>query len=130
MVNQKSTCKNTVGGFSKGGPAAADAYVLGNYTKLFILNSYFKDDGTRTKLRTAEIIFFITDQDGEYEYTIKGLNAARDYHYTNVTLISNYEKVNKQYKDYFLIYNPGSGMGSGHNYTNLINSNMFAYACS
>ena len=130
IVNQKSSVKNAIGGYSKGGPFAADAFEYGNYNKLFIIDSYFEKVSERKKLANQELVFFSPSSDSMYKYTSKTLSEIKAANYKNVTIITNNSDIINTYSNIFKIDNPGADMGYGHGYILITNANLFAYACS
>ena len=133
IVGQKSGVKNAVGGFSMGGAASGNAARLGNYDRLVICNTSFAANKKEaiTALKNKEIIVFNPKGDKTTgANSITTLNYLASNNYSNVTVISNNSPTvnNSKYKN-FLIINPGNQMGSGHLYMNIVNANLFAYAC-
>ena len=130
ITKQKNGKKNSVGGYSLGGPAAGGAMVYGNYDRLFILHS--KVELTHTsKLKDKKIYVYSPNGDKLADSTRTTLTALKnDGARKNVTLVTNSSSMIKTFGDYFTIVNPGSAQGSGHGYANFINGNVFAFACS
>ena len=130
IVNQKNGVKNTMGGYSGSGQYAGTAANNGPYDRLIICNTSFNADKT-TNLFNKEIIIFSPTGDFMVDHTTTGLNYMRMKGYTNVTVITNNSSLlkNKSYYSNFLMINPGSQMGNGHGYSNIINAHLFSYAC-
>ena len=130
ITKQKTGKRNSIGGYSLGGPAAGGAMVYGNYDRLFILHS--KVELTHTsKLKDKKIYVYSPNGDKLADSTRTTLTALKnDGARKNVTLVTNSSSMIKTFGDYFTIVNPGSAQGSGHGYANFINGNVFAFACS
>ena len=130
IVKQKAGVKNTVGGYSMSGPKAAQAANDANYDRLLIFDSYVSNVSDKTNLKNKKIVFYSPTDDhyantGE---TQKCLREMKNVGYTDVTIITNNNEIIDEFKNKFLIINPGSNLGSGHGADNITKSNFFAYA--
>ena len=128
LIDQNKNARNTVGGYSKGGPTAADAIEIGNYDKLMLVNTAFNDVANKKNLANKEIIFYTARYD-TYSGTYNCINNIAKNNYRNVTLITNNSDYIKWYGDKFLIINPGNTMHDGHTYNNITDSHYFSYGC-
>ena len=127
ILNQKSNAINSIGGYSKGGPDAANAANLGNYQKLMIINSKFDNILSKTNLMNKEVYIYSVNNDDMKPQTVETLNYLKNANYQNVTVISNNPEIYNSYSNNFLVINPGSVLGSGHNSKNVTNSNFFMF---
>jgi hypothetical protein len=130
IVNQKTGRRNAIGGYSLSGPAAADAAYKGIYDRLIIFDTYFNDVASKYNLKNKEIIVYSPVEDTMLRHTIISLDAMASSGYTNVTIVTNNSDLINRYSSSFLIFNPGSQMGSGHASKNITNAKVFSYACS
>lgn len=131
ITKQKSGKKNSVGGYSLGGPAAGSAMINGNYDRLFIVHS--KVELSHTKLLKDKKVYVYAPKGdvkmgGSTRTTLTSFK--NDGARKNLTVITNDSSIIKTFSDYFTIVNPGSEQGSGHGYVNFTNGNLFAFACS
>ncbi len=130
IVKQKSGMRNSVAGYSMGGPAAGKAAYLNNYDRLLVVNSYVNASDLPS-LKNKEIYIYSPNGDSMYHAT-KGtlLHIHRDGGFKNVTVITNNSEIINNYgQSTMLIVNPGSSQGYGHGYTTIVRVNMFAFAC-
>ena len=131
ITKQKSGKKNSVGGYSLGGPAAGSAMIHGNYDRLFIVHSKVELSHT-SQLKDKKIYVYAPKGDakmgGSTRTTLTSFK--NDGARKNLTLITNDSSNIRSFSDYFTIVNPGSAQGSGHGYVNFTNGNLFAFACS
>ena len=138
IVKQKSGKKNSIGGYSGGGPAASEAMVNGKYDRLILVNSNFPTyksnlvSDTAKKLKDKKIYIYSPKNDHMREKTQLTLDALVNAKAgKNVTLISNNNELINRYKKNFTIINPGDEQGSGHDSKTFTNKgNIFAFACS
>ena len=130
IVNQKSGCRNAIGGYSLSGPAAANAANNGIYDRLIIFDTYFNDVANKNNLKNKEIIVYSPVGDSMVESTISTLNNMAKNNYTNVTLVTNNQNLINSFSSSFLVVNPGNPMGRGHESKNITNAKVFSYACS
>ena len=129
IVKQKEGMRNSVAGYSLGGPAAAKAAYTNNYDSLFVVNTYIDASDTEY-LRDKEIYIYSPNGDSMYKNTkMTLLRIHRDGNYKNVTVITNNSEIINNYQNSMLIVNPGSLQGYGHGWNNIVNSRMFAFAC-
>ena len=130
ITKQKSGVKNSVGGYSLGGPAAGGAMKIGNYDRLFILHSKVELTDTAS-LKGKKIYVYspkgdkLSDSTRTTLVSFKNNGAGK-----NLTLVTNNSEFIKTFGNIFTIVNPGSAQGSGHGYANFVNGNVFAFACS
>ncbi len=130
ITKQRSGKKNSVAGYSLGGPAAGGAMVNGNYNRLFIIHARVELSHT-SRLKNKTIYVYSPKGDSQEERTRETLTALKnDGAGKNVTLVSNNTSLINTFGSYFTIVNPGSAQGSGHGYVNFVNGNLFAFACS
>ena len=131
ITKQKSGKKNSVGGYSLGGPAAGSAMIRSNYDRLFILHSKVELSHA-VKLKDKEIYVYAPKGDakmgGSTRTTLTQLK--NDGARKNLTVVTNDSSIINTFSNYFTIVNPGSEQGSGHGYVNFTNGNVFAFACS
>ncbi len=138
IIKQKSGKKNSIGGYSGGGPAASEAMVNGKYDRLILVNSNFPTYlsnlvvETAKKLKDKKIYIYSPKNDHMREKTQSTLDALVNAKAgKNVTLISNNNELINRYKKNFTIINPGDEQGSGHDPKTFTNKgNIFAFACS
>ncbi|MBP5683734.1 MAG: Ig domain-containing protein [Bacilli bacterium] len=128
ITKQKSGVRNAVGGYSMGGPAAGEAFASGGYDSLFVVCSYFNGVAEKN-IKNKEIYVYSPVGDSMLDTTINMLNKMKSSGYNNVTVVTNNSKLINDYSSNMLIVNPGRDQGSGHGYNNIVNSNMFAFAC-
>ncbi len=127
IVKQTKGMKNSVAGYSMGGPAAGRAAHTNNYDKLVIVDSYI-DSSDIPQLKDKEIYFYSPNGDSMVSRTIPSLNKiVSTGGFKNVTVVTNNSKLINNYSSHMLIVNPGSDQGYGHGYTCIVKSNMFAY---
>lgn len=126
IVNQKNGVHNAIGGYSGSGEAAGKAANNGKYDRLIICHSYFKSAYT-TNVKNLEVTVYSPRGDFMVNQTTTALNNMKTYGYTNVTLVTNNNSLNR-YSSSFLVINPGNKMGSGHGYVNITSANVFSYA--
>ena len=77
--------------------------------------------------RNKDIYIYSVNNDDMKNQTIETLNSLKNANYQNVTVISNNPEIYNSYNNYFLVINPGSAMGTGHNSNNVTNSNFFMF---
>jgi len=128
ITKQKSGVRNAIGGYSMGGPAAGDAFASGGYDSLFVVCSYFNGVAEKN-IKNKEIYVYSPRGDSMLGTTIPMLNKMKSSGYNNVTIVTNNNQLINNYSDTMLVVNPGDAQGSGHTYNNIVNSNMFAFAC-
>ncbi len=129
ITKQKSGKKNSVAGYSLGGPAAGNAMVNGNYDRLFILHAKVELPAT-AKLKNKTIYVYSPKGDKLSSSTRTTLVSFKnDGAGKNLTLVTNNSEFIKTFGNVFTIVNPGSAQGSGHGYANFVNGNVFAFAC-
>ncbi len=128
IVNQQKGVKNAIGAYSGSGPEVGYAANKGSYDRVIIFDSYFWPNKT-LNLVDKEITVYSPDKDKLEEYTRRTLNTMIKNGYTNVTIISNNSSLIKDYKNSYLVINPGKELGSGHARANIIPANIFSYAC-
>ena len=130
ITKQKSGKKNSVAGYSLGGPAAGNAMIYGNYDRLFILHAKVELPAT-AKLKNKTIYVYSPKGDKLSSSTRTTLVSFKnDGAGKNLTLVTNNTEFIKTFGNVFTIVNPGSAQGSGHGYANFVNGNLFAFACS
>ncbi len=130
IVKQKPKTINSIGGYSKGGGASATAADKGDYQRLLIFNAQFENVYGKTNLMNKEVYIYSVNNDDMKTQTISTLNYIKNSNYKHVTIISNNPEIYNSYYQKFLVVNPGSAMGSGHNSQNITNSNYFMFANS
>ena len=130
IVKQKPKTINSIGGYSKGGGAAATAADKGDYQRLLIFNAQFENVYGKTNLMNKDVYIYSVNNDDMKSQTISTLNYMKNSNYKHVTIISNNPEIYNSYYQKFLVVNPGSVMGSGHNNQNITNSNYFMFANS
>lgn len=130
IVKQKPKTINSIGGYSKGGGASATAADKGDYQRLLIFNGQFENVYGKTNLMNKDVYIYSVNNDDMKIQTISTLNYIKNSNYKNVTIISNNPEIYNSYYQKFLVVNPGSVMGSGHNSQNITNSNYFMFANS
>ncbi len=129
ITKQKSGKKNSVAGYSLGGPAAGKAMINGNYNRLFILHAKVELNDT-AKLKNKTIYVYspkgdkLSDSTRTTLVSFKNNGAGK-----NITVVTNNSEFIKTFSSVFTIVNPGSAQGSGHGYANFVNGNVFAFAC-
>ena len=130
IVNQKSGVKNAIGAYSGSGQEVGYATKDSPYDRLVIFNSFFWPNST-PNLKNKEIIVYspVKEKANIEDLTRQTLDSMIKNGFTNVTVISNNDALINDYKNNFLIINPGSQMGTGHGYANIPPSNVFSYAC-
>ena len=127
IVKQEKGMKNSVAGYSMGGPEAGKAAHISNYDRLVIVDSYI-DSSDIASLQNKEIYIYSPTGDSMAKHTTTTLNRiASNGNFKNVTLISNNSNFINNYSKSMLVVNPGSAQGSGHGYTCIVKSNMFAF---
>ncbi len=127
IVKQEKGMKNSVAGYSMGGPEAGKAAHIGNYDRLVIVDSYI-DSSDIASLQNKEIYFYSPNGDSMAKHTTTTLNRiASNGNFKNVTLITNNSNFINNYSKSMLVVNPGSAQGYGHGYTCIVKSNMFAF---
>ncbi len=129
IIKQKSNAHNNIGGYSKGGPGAAEAMEKGNYQKLLFFNTTFDGVSSKVKTMTKDVIFFSVRSDSMASQTKTSLRQMSNSNYQKVTIVSNSDDMINSFKDKFLVINPGSSMGSGHGYVNITNGHYFMFGC-
>ncbi len=129
IVKQKDYVINSVGGFSKGGRPAGEALNKGDYKRLLIFDSYFYNASGKPRLKDVDIIFYSTSGDHLAPQATTTLSELYSYGVKNVTIITNNDSIIKKFNGKYLIINPGSTLGYGHQYNSITISNFFAYAC-
>ena len=128
IVKQKSGKRNTVAGYSMGGPEAGKAILYGKYDAVFIVCSYI-DKSVLQQIKDKEIYFYSPVSDSMAKHTITSLNHIKSMgDFKNVTVVSNNSQIVNNYSNSVLIVNPGSAQGSGHGWINFVNGNLFAFA--
>ena len=129
ITKQKSGKKNSVAGYSLGGPAAGKAMINGNYNRLFILHSKVELSDT-AKLKNKTVYVYSPKGDKLSDSTRTTLVSFKnDGAGKNITVVTNNSEFIKTFGSVFTIVNPGSAQGSGHGYANFVNGNVFAFAC-
>ena len=127
IVKQEKGMKNSVAGYSMGGPEAGKAAHIGNYDRLVIVDSYI-DSSDIASLQNKEIYFYSPNGDSMAKHTTTTLNRiASNGNFKNVTLVTNNSNFINNYSKSMLVVNPGSAQGYGHGYTCIVKSNMFAF---
>ncbi len=128
IVKQKSGKRNTVAGYSMGGPEAGKAILYGNYDATFIVCSYIDKDILQ-QIKDKEIYFYSPNGDSMARHTVTSLNHIKSMGgFKNVTVVTNNSQIINNYSSAVLIVNPGSAQGSGHGWKNIVNANLFAFA--
>ena len=128
IVKQKSGKKNTVAGYSMGGPDAGKALLYSNYNAVFIVCSYI-DNSILQQLKEKEIYVYSPKGDSMLKTTRTMLNNIKTSGgFKNVTVVTNNSELINNYSGSMLIVNPGSAQGSGHGWINIVNGNLFAFA--
>ena len=130
IVKQKPKTINSIGGYSKGVGASATAADKGDYQRLLVFNGQFDNVYGKTNLMNKDVYIYSVNNDDMKTQTISTLNYLKNSNYKNVTIISNNPEIYNSYYQKFLVVNPGSVMGSGHNSQNITNSNFFMFANS
>ena len=127
IVKQEKGRKNSVAGYSMGGPEAGKAAHTSNYDRLVIVDSYI-DSSDIASLQNKEIYIYSPTGDSMAPHTTTTLNRiVSNGNFKNVTLVSNNSNFINKYSKSMLVVNPGSAQGSGHGYTCIVKSNMFAF---
>ena len=128
IVKQKSGKRNTVAGYSMGGPDAGKALLYSNYNAVFIVCSYI-DNSILQQLKEKEIYIYSPVGDSMLKTTRTMLNNIKTKGgFKNVTLVTNNKDLINNYSNSMLVVNPGSAQGSGHGWVNIVNANLFAFA--
>ena len=129
IVKQKSGKKNTVAGYSMGGPASGEAMLYGNYDRLIVVCSYVYTN-TIKQLKDKEIYFFSPVGDTMLSTTKETLNTIKSQgDFKDVSIITNNTDLINTYSNSMLIINPGGNLGTGHTWYNITDANLFAFAC-
>ena len=128
IVKQQSGVKNSVAGYSMGGPEAGKAMLYSNFNQVFIVCSYI-DSNVLDQLKDKEIWFYSPVGDSMARHTKTTLNNIKTKGgFKSVTVVTNNSELINNYSSSVLIVNPGSAQGNGHGWINFVNGNLYAFA--
>ena len=128
IINQNQYARNTIGGYSNGGPIAGLAASQSNYDKIMLINTSFYGIDKKTNLSNTEIVVYSAKEDS-WIGTDSMINDFIKYNFNNVTVISNNDNFTTKYKNTYLVINPNNSMKKGHTSENLTLSHFFSYGC-
>lgn len=126
IINQNKNARNSIGGYSNGGPPVGDAIEKGNYNKVMIIDSSFYWVSTRDKAKDLEYVIYSPRGDS-WRGTDIFINELYNFGVKDVTVITNNTSYIDRFKKKYLVINPGNSMKNGHTSENLLISNFFSY---
>ena len=128
IINQNSNARNSIGGYSNGGPTAGEAADKGHYDKIMLINTSFYWINSKNNIKNMEYVVYSARGDS-WKGTGSFINELYKYGIKNVTVVTNNSDFVNSFKDKYLVINPGNSMKNGHTSENLTLSHFFSYAC-
>lgn len=128
IINQKSSAKRSIAGFSTGGTKVMGAANLYNYDRIIVFSSYYNWATIANNIKNKEIIFYVPSKDHLYSQAKTTLNDMKSSGYTNVTIVTNSTDLANAFGNTFLVINPGNLMLTGHLSDNVNRAGLFSYA--
>ena len=128
IIRQNQYARNSIGGYSNGGPLAGETAEIGNYDKIMLINTSFYWVGSKKNITNKEIVIYTANNDS-WRGTDSFINELYKNNIKNVTIISNNPNMSSAFGSKYLVINPGNAMENGHTSNNLTKSHYFSYAC-
>lgn len=128
IINQNEHARNNIGGYSNGGPPVGQALNNGDYDRAIMINTSFYWINSYPNLYNKEFVIYTAIND-TWRGTDSFIKELRNAGVKDITVITNSNAMADQFKDNYLIINPGDSMEKGHTSNNITLSHFFSYAC-
>ena len=127
ITKQKTGVKNSILGFSDGAHKVMHASNKMTYNTIIVFSGYTDNVKSLTNAKKSEVFFIIAPKDGNYSQAKTILRDMKSSGYTKVTIISSGTDMASEFRDKFLVINPGTLMKNGHLTENVFRSGIIEY---